>query len=247
MKERPIIMSAESVLALLDKRKKQTRRVFKFPDGAHRPDTEWVASVNPDGKGDWVAWGPKPVTDETSKRLYPDGGGFKCPYGYPGDRLWVKETWKFLSISPRSFFDAPFPCRWQYRADDKKCYGPVPKDKLPKQFNAKKWRSPLFMFRWASRITLEILNVRVEKLGSISNEDALAEGVDFAGCGEIVLLLGEHGQPAMSKVIFDFAKVWNSVNEKRGYPWAADPWVWVLELKIVEVLDGNDFIKRSVS
>jgi len=230
MKERPIIMSAESVLALLDKRKYQTRRVLEPQPGKIGlfSDREWLIGKN----GVWA-----------------DGHGYqkKCPYGVPGDRLWVKETWKFLSIGARNFVDDPFPCSWQYRADDKKAWGPVTHDKLPKQSNSKKWRSPLYMFRWASRITLEILNVRVERLGEIDNEGALAEGVDFAGYGEVVLLLGEHGQPAMSKVIFDFAKGWNSVNEKRGYPWAANPWVWVLEVRIVEVLHGNDFIKRSVS
>lgn len=223
-------MSAESILALLDRRKEQTRRVLVPQPG----------KIGLFSDRYWSVW---------KNDVWADGHGYqkKCPYGVPGDRLWVKETWKFLSISPRNFLDDPFPCQWQYRADDKKCYGPVPEKKLPKQFSASKWRSPLFMFRWASRITLEILNVRVEKLGSISNEDALAEGVDFAGYGEIVLLLGKHGQPAMSKVIFDFAKQWNSVNEKRGYPWAANPWVWVLGLGIVEVLDGNDFIKRSIN
>lgn len=237
MKERPIIMSAESILALLDKRKSQTRRV-----------------INPQPPEDNFGVGTSffsPDPDEWEYRFRTEQGPamkmFKCPYGAPGDRLWVKETWKFLSVGPRHFYGDPFSCLWQYKADDRTCHGPVLKDKLPKQFSGNKWRSPLFMFRWASRITLEILNVRVERLGDIDNEGALAEGVDFAGYVETVLLLGEHGQPAMSKVIFDFAKVWNSINEKRGYPWSSNPWVWVLEFRTVEVLDGNDFINRRVS
>jgi hypothetical protein len=65
-------------------------RPIQFNDRAMRPDTEWIASVNPDGRDGWIAWGPRAVSDETSRTLYPNGGGFRCPYGKKGEVRMVK-------------------------------------------------------------------------------------------------------------------------------------------------------------
>lgn len=227
MKERPIIMSADSVRAILAGNKTQTRRVFKNPAAG------------------MVGW-DRGLMQLKSSNLGPLRF---CPYGVPGDRLWIREGWKFLSIGPRHFVDDPFPCAWRYRADDKKAWGPVTHDKLPKQFNSKKWRSPIYMPRWASRITLGILNIRVERLSDIDNEGALAEGVDKAGHGETVLLLGLNAIPAMSKPIFDFAIMWNKLNKKQGFGWHQNPWVWVVEFAALlpeRVEDGRDGRDRSI-
>lgn len=242
MKERPIIMSAESVLALLDKRKSQTRRVIN-------PQPPKQYDINASDAHGFATWA------NAAAGFWPPENPIKCPYGAPGNRLWVKERWYIEKSSADTWMNPPNShVTVQYSVGtEQKTDKPIwdgrwnywwtkyikPRDD--------RWRNPLFMPRWASRIILEILNVRVERLGDIDNEGALAEGVNRAGEGEIVLLLGEHGQPAMSKVIFDFAKAWNRVNEKRGFGWHTNPWVWVVEFRVVEVLDGNDFINRSVS
>ena len=133
-----------------------------------------------------------------------------CPYGQPGDYLWVRESWKTFAewdiIPPSALpaYDDPVPIF--YPAD---CYfSPVIED-IPVWGRS---RSPIHMPRWASRITLEILNVRVEPLQDITDEDAIAEGV----------LPDEHVSPRER-----FRWLWESIN---GYElWASNPLVWVIE------------------
>ena len=123
-----------------------------------------------------------------------------CPYGGHGDRLWVREThWRaegegtggkvrFLQYKATSPDDPPLGDRW---------------------------RPSIHMPRWASRITLEVTGVRVERVQDISNEDVHAEG--FAPWGDKYL---------------SFADLWDSINANRGYGWDANPWVWVVEFKV---------------
>jgi hypothetical protein len=173
MKERPIIFSNEMVQAILDGRKTQTRRVIKTTK-----KTEWLMAYN---------W-----TDEYIKN--PDNYLVDdCPYGAPGDVLWVRETWAD-------------PCGAQipaYKADNATAWENI------------KWRSPIHMPRWASRITLEITNVRVERVQEISFYELQQEGMQ-----------GEH-----TKAVKEYIRLWDSLNEKRGYPWSDNPWVWVIEFE----------------
>ena len=192
MTERPIIMTSESVRAILDGRKTMTRRVIKFTH-----PTDWIGSVNPDGKDGWIAWGPTQVPDDYSRKMYPNGGGFKCPYGVPGGRLWVRETWASSGMA------------LYWKATDGA-------DRVAR------WKSPIFMPRWASRITLEVVNVRVERVQEITDSDAYAEGIDSS----IDDILG--GPHLKYKVL------WDSINAKRGYPWSSNPWVWVIEFRKVK-------------
>ena len=143
MKERPIIFSGSMVRAILDGRKTQTRRAVKVEKG--------FAITNPE---------PPP-------HFYP------CPYGQPGDRLWVRETWK----------------------------------------------PSIHMPRWDSRLTLEIVSVRVERLQDISKEDAESEGV-------AIIESVDHGKQSARG---QFAIVWESINGHGS--WALNPWVWVIEFK----------------
>ena len=87
MKEQPILFSGEMVRAILEGRKTQTRRVIKFPRQKLDPDISWIKSVHQDGKGNWIGWSfeSEDLADQT-KRLYPNGEGFPCPYGQPGDK-----------------------------------------------------------------------------------------------------------------------------------------------------------------
>jgi hypothetical protein len=117
---------------------------------------------------------------------------FCCQYGQPGDRLWVRET-----------FSEAEPCGWIYRAD---CDA------------GKTWKPSIFMPRAASRITLEIARVRVERLHEIEELDARLEGVEpFA--------------PDDGRYRDGFQELWDSINEARGFGWDKNPWVWVIEFK----------------
>ncbi len=213
MKEKPVLFNSEMVRAILDGRKTMTRRVIKFPESAHTPDLSWIASINPDGAGGWVAWGPKPVSDEFSINAYPDGGGIKCPYGQPGDLLWVRET--FL-IKPNG--DA------FYRADDPAASG------WNSGSTTTKWRPSIFMPRWASRITLRVLDVRVERVQEITEADAHHEGWFYQNHP----LDKRYDPVTMDTARQWFLGLWDSINAKRGYSWDSNPWVWVVSFEVVK-------------
>ena len=125
------------------------------------------------------------------------GGRYSCPYGQVGDRLWVRETGVW---------------------DDSKGFVAY-KANMP-DVNAK-WQSPIFMPRWASRITLEITDIRVERLQEITEEDANKEGNPYPDMG------GKGSLPPL----WWFKKLWDSINAKRGYSWESNPWVWVISFK----------------
>jgi hypothetical protein len=145
-----------------------------------------------------------------------------CPYGKPGDRLWCRETWR-----PQHPYDLP--------GQEKPIYAA---DWTPEEFEqiygkTWGWKPSIFMPRWASRITLEVVNVRVERLQEISEADAIAEGVYTNEQA-----LQKLGLPADTKLqgtcVDKYRIVWESINGKK-YPWASSPWVWVVEFKKVEV------------
>jgi hypothetical protein len=225
-RERPILFSGPMVRAILAGQKTQTRRVCKQAMGMGM-GTDPAASVHPDGSGKgFVAWWPSAVSARETAKLYPGDEGFHCPYGLPGDRLWVKET---LSIKSRQ--------RVAYRADMMSygiademdlCTGACIPDS--KMFPVKllgdrglKWRSSLLMPRWASRLILEVTAIGIERLHQISREDAMAEGIDADG--------GDDAHRNRSTVE-NFAQTWDHLNGKRpGCAWRDNPWVWVVSFK----------------
>ena len=207
MKERPILFSGPMVQAILDGRKTMTRRVCKYQPSVsvRKAGSMWGI------KGGDALWhfGHKIVS---------------CPYGQPGDRLWVRETWM-----PFTEQGCPVGATI-YRATDH----PEPDGDSPLR-----WKPSIFMPRWASRITLEITAVRVERVQDISEKDAKAEG-----CGGYV---GGEGPMSESVLAIEpgynhpnffrdgFAYLWDSLNAKRGYGWDANPWVWVISFKRTNV------------
>jgi len=207
MKERPILFSAPMVRAILEGRKTQTRRVVKV-----QPGPSCCIEEGDEGEPPFVY-----------SSLYGDGPGYevhesrapcRCPYGAPGDRLWVRETWMQnpgREISPDGNRHDVI-----YRADE--ChYGP-----------AIRWRPSIHMPRWASRIDLEVTGVRVERLQDISEEGAIAEGVGRVGerfKGYMPLHTGGQYDPALAKT--SFSQLWESINGDGS--WDANPWVWVVE------------------
>lgn len=190
MAERPILFSAPMVQAILAGTKTQTRRVVKgkywFSDG--RPDLELL----------------------------------RCPYGVPGDRLWVRETFWVEHDSDNFEMSPAFDCginlaeddwaRVWYCATDHEPNGEGPNDDWA-QFYSK--RPSIHMPRWASRITLEVTGMRVERVQDISEDDVYAEGVG-------------HGRVSPQ---LEFQELWDSINARRGFGWAVNPWVWCVEFR----------------
>lgn len=204
MKERPILFSGAMVRAILAGRKTQTRRIVKpQPETEHDGEPYWFV-------GGYRAWQYR----ETKDILRRGGNVLKCPYGQPGNRLWVREK-HALENRYRNVW-----CR--YEADGERCVVPA-----PTFVNVARpgWRPSIHMHRWASRITLEITGVRVERLKDISHEDAISEGVEFAGCADLRkerLTIPQH----------IFANLWESLNGEGS--WELNPWVWVIEFKRVD-------------
>ena len=130
----------------------------------------------------------------------------QCPYGTAGSKLWVRETWADTMGDPPTAV---------YRADGER----HPASHL-------KWTPSIHMPRWASRLTLEIVNVRVERLQEISEADAKAEGDKNPFDGH----LHNDGTPIESSAVLRFKCLWDSINAKRA-PWASNPWVWVVEFR----------------
>jgi len=191
MKERPILFSGPMVQAILDGQKTQTRRVVT--------NKEFLS---------WIGVG---FSDEFIK-LPENHWSEKCPYGQPGDRLWVRETWAEKDEGVA------------YRATPPKaCWGNT------------KWKPSIFMPRWASRITLEITDVRVERLKDMTADDALCEGISR----EIRTRMGWASEESEESFNFfesrhTFSLLWNSINEKRGYGWDTNPFVWVIEFRMIQ-------------
>jgi len=202
-KEHPILFSGPMIRALLSGTKTQTRRVVK-----PQPD-RYIVSFEKLGN-DWKpVWGVACMPTEEANRC------IRCPCGVPGDKLWVRETWN------ASQHRTTRQVRVFYRADDSNRQIDVYELPPSRRFG-EHWRPSIHMPRWASRITLEVTDVRVERVQEITGEDARAEGVDAIPAA-----------PAAFTHRTSFAKLWNSINAKRGYGWDLNPWVSVVEFRKV--------------
>lgn len=200
--EKPILMSAPMVRAILDGRKTQTRREIKLKPPYDHPSSWPFVSKYKDGGWVWTDFRP---TVKDLDILKQNGNGRNCPHGQPGDRLWVRET--FLNNALEGYDPVYF-----YRADG---------DDKPE---GRQWKPAIFMPRQASRITLEITQVGVERLQEISDSDAFAEGVGST----IERNVSTHFP---GKFIELYRELWESINGKGS--WQANPWVWVIHFKRV--------------
>lgn len=157
--------------------------------------------------------------------------GFCCPYGQPGERLWVRETWKHYGnkyAGGKSYALVAYGDDTSTERDvDVSALPEIPKACIDDYWHKK--RSPIFMPRWASRINLEVTNVRVERVQEITREDALAEGVREMFKGKNFELREER----MSLEQHAYAEAWDSLNAKRGFSWDSNPFVWVISFKPV--------------
>lgn len=209
MKERPVIFNGEMVRAILDGRKTQTRRVIKVqPESKTFGLRKIIESENASEEGKYY-WSLSDALGISRARSNP----FLCPFGQVGDRLWVRETFAAFDADwrhpgkPHDLKDGPWP----------NVVYPASVAKIPDGT----CRPSIHMPRWASRITLEITAVRVERLNDISEEDARAEGAPAELC-----IIGE-------KHYMGFRTLWKSIYGEES--WSANPWVWVIEFRRVEV------------
>jgi hypothetical protein len=214
------------VLALLDGRKTQTRRVVD--------PLLYVETTNP---------------DRVINQSAPDFGDAllewgRCPFGQPGDRLWVRETFRlpamFDAISPsavgQKVLDAGYRRPWapiQYEADG------ATANWAPSFGAPGKARPATHMPRWASRLTLEVVSVRVERVQTISEEDARAEGIERISHVGALRAFGWRdysGGPGFFAPISSFKSLWESIYGPDDLgAWDTNPWVWVVTFKTVEV------------
>ncbi len=220
MKETGIIMSGNHPKLILDGVKTQTRRVIKPQPYPHKMQARSVFNISPFFQG-WL-WNPK-------KNDLPISPGYNfidwkiyCPYGQVGDRLWVRETF-FYEWPTEEQPDDMRECRIVYRASEPDYIQPEWKEnnEFPRQYT---WTPSIFMPRWASRITLEITEVRVERLQEISPFDCGEEGINRTGD---ILVAGKFMKEC-------FQILWDSLNAKRGYGWEVNPWVWVISFRRVD-------------
>ncbi len=245
MSEHPIPFSGPMVRATLAGRKTNTRRICKK---AYDRFGEPAGAVYPARDKGWISWWPAttPGLAEFTKEQYREG--WPCPYGGVGDLLWVRECWhigawdedtgciavdyradgysrpEYLAVPDDEMFER----MWIQSTDDALAAG-LTEDTDGKFHWAAglspcHWRPSIHMPRWASRITLLIESVRVERLRDITEADAIAEGAipDRLYSDE---MRAQHGG---SEYICAFHDLWDSLNAKRGYGWSVSPWVWVI-------------------
>lgn len=219
-RERPILFNDQMVRAILDGRKTVTRRIVKPQPSL--PTTHWWPS---NGRGpQWMAEGPSEATGGTRQTW----GWKECPFGQPGDRLWVREAWQGPLISDEeqaanqswwkdmTKFQDQAHCAYRASGDNNEYVDP------DGYFHCK-WKPSIHMPRWASRILLEITAVRVERLQDITEDQAIAEGIDTHP-------MGFYGNGCITAG-GAFLELWESINGDGR--WAANPWVWVVEFRRV--------------
>jgi hypothetical protein len=260
MSDQPILFKGEMVRAVLEGRKTQTRRIAWEFDIHHKLrksqkdiPVQWAGAVHPARESGWVSWfpGDQKGLAEFTKKQY--AKGIECPYGRVGDRLWCRETWRTFE-RPEDGVDGIL-----FRADNH--FQPVENTRdaadqwVIAHDNGKhcdQWRPSIFMRRWMSRLTLEIVNVRVQRLQEISMEDCIAEGVQIPvtrqDCPQgkarpLIRLTGKFppvqylpSEGDRTEADFyraEFASLWNEINGKRA-AWESNPWVWAITFKRIE-------------
>lgn len=251
-RERPIIFSGPMVRSILAGTKTQTRRAMTVQPmfAADTRDVMWrfVGGL----RGEWNAWSESEAASAC---------GWVCPYGAPGDRLWVRETWRIWEsesfagngepLDPDVFTGQLAACSDEFLRSRPLEFRADSLDEGP-------WRPAIFMPRWASRLLLEVVEISAQRVQEISLDDARAEGIPQTGSEAHALGLQymdrEPGHEWDNRTsVENFARLWDSINGKRRVPtarwqaipgprtdidtshsWAGNPWVWVITFKRIE-------------
>jgi len=204
VKARPILFSAPMVRALIDGRKTQTRRILK----------------------------PQPIDISGSSIDHYSREGFDaiarhCKHGKPGDFLWARET---TCIAPKRFADPDDSCVPDYDNDLRYVSYKADGHSEDAMRDYKlKWTPSIHVPRWASRLMLRIISVRVERLNDISHEDAIAEGIQVDECGHAIR---PHDSINWGGAASAFAELWESINGADS--WKLNPWIWVIEFEVIQ-------------
>ena len=227
-KERPILFSGPMVRAILEGRKSQTRRLLRVPD--HPAVADWVL----DSEYRAAARAHSEAVADQYVSTFPHGR-VRCPYGVPGDRLWVRET--FCTC-----YDGQEAYEVIYAADNTRRGFSTASNATDDQLDwlersmtthGERGRPAIHMPRWACRLVLEVTASRVERLQDISEDDARAEG-----CEQKRYLVNPFKTGALrarfsgevSTFKESYALLWDSLNAKRS-PWASNPWVWAITFR----------------
>ncbi|HFN7263109.1 TPA: hypothetical protein ACHGUG_003561 [Klebsiella pneumoniae] len=245
MTERGMIFNGEMVRAILDDRKTQTRRIMKVQPESNQLGLLLITDSTKHSDIGKYHWAESNATGNHVRSKL-----FSSPFGAVGERIWVRETWATLGNEDGCYVD------WEdnlckgdersaariYRASCEQRPGDyglwsIPDDAYWKPHTKEHkfegaWRPSIHMPRWASRILLEITDVRVERLNAISEEDARAEGIIDGGClncGEPEPCGCANPEPDATDA---FAYLWQSIYGQES--WNANPWVWVIEFERVE-------------
>lgn len=235
----PILFNGAMVRAILEGRKTQTRRVAPISalDIKHHDNdmVTWGVKFSKPIKGSLGSYSGGRFSDDQARRIIASQYG---PYGQPGNRLWVRETWQgplldseeheaqLREDGPNAFKKPGF-CA--YRATDTL-------DAVDSDGNDLGWRPSIHMPRWASRITLDITGVRVERLSDISHDDAEAEGVGLRRISETdhrwIDYMDKDGSRTFGDPRHSYWSLWKSIYGESSHD--ANPWVWVVEFKRVK-------------
>lgn len=214
VKEHPMIFQGDSINKIIALQKTMTRRVVtmynSLIDGRPGIKNFWPLL---DLGNAWIDPGPSPAGNPgpylkvplmqlAQSEYFTDTVHRVYPRYQVGDRLWVRETWWKHPVGGPVWYKATNNCP----------------DLQPSEL---KWKPSIHMPRWASRLLLEITDIRVERVQDITTEDALREGISK---------IHQWGM-----AVGEFAHLWDAINKKRGYGWDVNPWVWVILFKLLEV------------
>lgn len=224
-RERPILFSDPMVRAILEGRKTQTRRVVRpqpefFPQGGR---VSWRHGNRIGSGKNESAWGWHAID--------------RCPYGRPGDRLYVREAW---ALVPRTAYAGSAGVVQTLRPDD--AHDAAVYRAGWDRSRPGRWRPSIHMPRWASRLTLEVTDVRVERVQDIGEEDARAEGLYVeSGRGGSRYHYSQSAPPRSwyTHASDAFRRLWDDTMHTKGgthdaYGWDANPWVWAITFRVVE-------------
>lgn len=212
MKQRGILFSDEMVRAIIDGQKTQTRRVVKPQPSADTVGYSWCISTDRKRNATFI---PRRTNgDYRNHHQHETGPPVRCPYGQPGDLLYVRECWSVPGAVIGSDDPIYKGMTVLYRATDKH----------------HSWRPSIHMPKWAARIWLKVTEVRVERVRLVLERDAEAEGVSACYGDKCGYPAGEVAKAYRCS----FERFWNSINAKRGYSWESNPWVWVVSFERCE-------------